>query len=93
MEKITKREASPFLLDATLLWRSSYNEMHRAYTVRIEMKNAQGILVGKPERKRPLGSRRSTQEDNIKTDLTEVGFVVVDLIEMDGTKAAKFWTS
>ena len=31
------------------------------------------VLVGKPEGKRPLGSRRRRWEDNIKMDLQEVG--------------------
>jgi hypothetical protein len=32
-----------------------------------------GVLVGKPERKRPLGRPRRRWEDNIKMDLHEVG--------------------
>ena len=31
-----------------------------------------GVLVGKPEGKRPLGRPRRRWEDNIKTDLQEV---------------------
>ena len=31
------------------------------------------VLVGKPEGKRPLGRPRRRWEDNIKTDLQEVG--------------------
>ena len=31
------------------------------------------VLVGKPERNRPLGRPRRRWEDNIKTDLQEVG--------------------
>ena len=31
------------------------------------------VLVGKPERKRPLGSPRHRWEDSIKMDLQEVG--------------------
>ena len=31
------------------------------------------VLVGKPERKRPLGRSRRRWEDNIKMDLQEVG--------------------
>ena len=33
------------------------------------------VLVGKPERKRPLGRPRRRWEDNIKMDLQEVGEV------------------
>jgi len=32
-----------------------------------------GLLVGKPEGKRPLGRPRRRWEDNIKMDLQEVG--------------------
>jgi hypothetical protein len=31
------------------------------------------VLVGKPERKRPLGRTRVRWEDNIKKDIQEVG--------------------
>ena len=36
-------------------------------------RNAYRVLVGKPERKRPLGRPRRRWEDNIKMDLREVG--------------------
>ena len=36
----------------------------------------QGVLVGKPEGKRPLGRPRRRWEDNIKMDLQEVGGIV-----------------
>jgi hypothetical protein len=45
-----------------------------------EMRNAYSILVGKPERKRPLGRPRSVWEDNIIMDLWEIGWAVVDWI-------------
>jgi hypothetical protein len=32
-----------------------------------------GVLVGKPEGKRPLGRPRCRWEDNIKMDLQEIG--------------------
>jgi hypothetical protein len=38
-----------------------------------EKRNAYGILVGKPERKRPLGRPRRRWVDNIKMDLREIG--------------------
>jgi hypothetical protein len=38
------------------------------------------LLVGKPEGKRPLGRPRCTWIDNIKMDLLEIGFSVVDWI-------------
>jgi hypothetical protein len=45
------------------------------HVVRIgEEKNAYGILVGKPEGKRPLGRPRRRWVDNIKIDLREIGW-------------------
>ena len=40
------------------------------------------VLVGKPEGKRPLGRLRRRWEDNIKTDLQEVGWVCGDWMEL-----------
>ena len=40
------------------------------------------ILVGKPDRKRPLGRPRHRWEDNIKMDLQEVGCGGMDWIEL-----------
>jgi hypothetical protein len=40
------------------------------------------ILVGKPERKRPLGRPRHRGEYNIKADLQEVECGVMDWIEL-----------
>jgi hypothetical protein len=47
-----------------------------------EKRNAHGILVGKPERKRPLGRPRHMCVDNIKMDLREIGWDGVDRIDM-----------
>jgi len=38
-----------------------------------EGRGVHGVLVGKPEGKRPLGRPRCRWEDNIKVDLQEVG--------------------
>jgi hypothetical protein len=38
-----------------------------------ERRGVYEVLVGKPEGKRPLGRSRRRWEDNIKTDLQEVG--------------------
>jgi hypothetical protein len=38
-----------------------------------EMRNVHKILVGKPERKRPLGTPRHRWEDNVKIDSMEMG--------------------
>ena len=40
------------------------------------------VLVGKPERKRPLGRPRRRWEDNIKVDLEEVGRDCGDWMEL-----------
>jgi hypothetical protein len=45
-----------------------------------EKRNAYRILVGKPERKRPLGRQRRRWVDNIKIDLKEIGWNGVDWI-------------
>jgi hypothetical protein len=42
--------------------------------------NAYRLLVGKPERKRPLGRPRRSWVDNIRMDLREVGWGDVDWI-------------
>jgi hypothetical protein len=47
-----------------------------------ETRNAYRILVGRPERKRPLGRPRRRWVDNIKMDLREIGWVGVDWIEL-----------
>jgi hypothetical protein len=40
------------------------------------------LLVGKPERKRPLGRPRRRRDDNIKIDLQEVGGSRGDWMEL-----------
>jgi hypothetical protein len=45
-----------------------------------EKRNAYRLLVGKPERKRPLGRPRRRWVDNIRMDLREVGWGDVDWI-------------
>jgi hypothetical protein len=47
-----------------------------------ETRNAYRILVGKPEGKRPLGRQRRRWVENIKMDLTEIGWDDVDWIEL-----------
>jgi hypothetical protein len=47
-----------------------------------EKRNAYRILVGKPEGKRSLLRPRRTWVDNIKMDLSEIGWDEVDWIEM-----------
>jgi hypothetical protein len=45
-------------------------------------RNAYGILVGKPEGKRPLGRPRRRWVDNIKTDLRDTGWEEMDWIDL-----------
>jgi hypothetical protein len=47
-----------------------------------EKRNACKILVGKPEGKTSLGRPRRRWVDNSKTDLREIGWDGVDLIDM-----------
>jgi hypothetical protein len=47
-----------------------------------KVRDAYNILVGKPEGRRPLGSPRCRWEDNIKMDITEIGFGDVDWIHL-----------
>jgi hypothetical protein len=46
------------------------------------MRNAYNILVVKPEGKRPLERLRQGREDNIRIDLREIGWELVDLIHL-----------
>jgi hypothetical protein len=45
-----------------------------------EKRNVYRLLVEKPEGKRPLGRPRRRWIDNIKMDLLEIGYCVVDWI-------------
>jgi hypothetical protein len=45
-----------------------------------EKRNVYGLLVGKPDGKRPLGRPRCRCIDNIKMDLLELGLGGVDWI-------------
>jgi hypothetical protein len=47
-----------------------------------EKRNAYRILVGKPEGKRPLGRPTRRWVDNIKMDLTEIGWDGMDWIDL-----------
>jgi hypothetical protein len=42
------------------------------------LRNTNCILVGETEEKRPRGTLRRRWEDNIKVDLREIGWEVVD---------------
>jgi len=45
------------------------NEKGGAYSAYGDMRGVYRVLVGKPDRKRPLGRSRLRWEDNIKMDL------------------------
>jgi hypothetical protein len=47
-----------------------------------EMRKVYKILVGKPDRKRPLRRPRCTWEDNIKIDLWKIGLGGVSWIHL-----------
>jgi hypothetical protein len=52
------------------------------YAGRMEKRNAYRILVGKPGGKRPLGRPRRRWVDNVKIDLTEIGWDGMDWIDL-----------
>jgi hypothetical protein len=47
-----------------------------------KVRGVYSVLVGKSEGRRPLGRPRRRWEDNIKMDVQEVGFGVMDWIEL-----------
>ena len=47
-----------------------------------DRRGAYGVLVGRPEGKRPLGRPRRKWEDNIKMDLQKVGLEGKDWIDL-----------
>jgi hypothetical protein len=51
-----------------------------------EKRNAYRILVGKPDGKRPLGRPERRWVDNIKMDLTEIGWNGMDWIDLSQDK-------
>jgi hypothetical protein len=58
------------------------DEMGRACSMNGAKWNAFTILVGKPERKRPLGRPRRRWVDNIKLHLREIGWGGMGLINL-----------
>jgi hypothetical protein len=48
----------------------------------IDIRNAHKILVGKPERERPLGRYRHKWKDSIRMDLRETRWEHVDWIDL-----------
>jgi hypothetical protein len=56
--------------------------MGRAYSTNGGEEEAYRILVGNPERKRPLGRPRRRWVNNIKIDLREIGWDGMDWIDL-----------
>jgi hypothetical protein len=56
--------------------------MGRAFRAYGDMRNANKILTGKPEGKRPLGRQSSRWEDNIKVDNRKIELESVDWINL-----------
>jgi hypothetical protein len=54
-------------------------------------KNVYRILVGKPQRERPLGKQRHTWVDNIKTDLGETGRSSMDWTDTAPDRVMNLW--
>jgi hypothetical protein len=52
-------------------------------------RNAYRILVGKPERRRPLGRPRHRWVDNAKMDLGEIGWGGMDWIDLAEDRPVK----
>jgi hypothetical protein len=48
----------------------------------LDTRNAYKILVGRPKVKKPLGRSRRRWEDNIRIDVREIGWEVVDWMNM-----------
>jgi hypothetical protein len=56
--------------------------MGRACSIHGEMRNADRVLMGKPEGNGPLGRPRRKLEDNIKMDLREIVWGGMDWIHL-----------
>jgi hypothetical protein len=56
--------------------------MSRACNTNGKKRNEYRILAGKPEGKRPLGRYRHRWENNIKMGLREIGWCVMDWIDV-----------
>jgi hypothetical protein len=56
--------------------------MKRTYRRHGETRNEFQILVGKPEENKPDGSHRLTRDDDIKSNLKELGYECVKCIHL-----------
>ena len=65
--------------------------MGRGCSTHGERRGVYRDLVGKPERKRPLGKARRRWEDSIEMDLQEVGCGDMDLVDLAQDRD-RWWT-
>jgi hypothetical protein len=82
--KLHNEELHDLYLSPNIVWVIKSRTIRWAGHVSLmgEERGVYRVLVGKAEEKRPLGRPRRRWEDNIKSDLQEVGFGVTDWIEL-----------
>jgi hypothetical protein len=82
--KLHNEELNDLYSSPNIVWVVKLRRMRWAgHVARMgEDRGVHRVLVGKPERKRPLGRPRHRWEDNIKMDLQEVGGVRGDWMEL-----------
>jgi hypothetical protein len=86
-EELHNLYASPNII-RVIKWR----RMRRMGRTEGEVRNEHKILIGKREGRRPLGRPRHRWEDNIRTDLTEIGWEGVDWIHLVQDRG-KWWAA
>ena len=71
MEKVTNAELHVLYFSSNIIRNLKFKRLTWAgHVAHIgKSRNAYGVLVGKPEGKKPLGRSRRSWEDNIKMDL------------------------
>ena len=78
-EELSDLYCSPIIIRVI----NSKKKRWAGYVARMgERRGVYRVLMGKPERKRPLGRYRLRWEDNIKMDLQEVGCGGMDWIDL-----------
>jgi hypothetical protein len=85
LEKIHNKELHNLYSSSSIIIRMIKSRRMRwaVHVARIgEKTNAYRILVTMPEGKRPLGRPRRRWVDNIKMDLTEIGWDGIDWIDL-----------